>query len=388
MTRWLTIALLLVAGMGHAVTYYVQPGIGADINLGTSAGAGNSWATTQKALDDADDGDEVRLCPSGTETTAVVIDADTQIGAIDSRIEFTSYNSAGTVQTDGYTIQASGAIAAIINFASGAAGYSTWTGVVFDGNKPGNATSCIVAADPTTGLVFERCELMNATSYGFDNDAGGTTSLQSPTFIDCEIHDNDSHGIFPRSANDAQIEASGCDFYDNGGAGLWVNGTQLRLYFCKFWGNTLEGLLADRYVDVGEIIGCTFDDNGNDGIEFTGADPIGFSVVIRNCAFTRNGAYGIRYATFYTLWSVNDYNFFGSGADVNTSGETDLGTTPGTNNQAGVAGYVDADNGDFQPGTGSNLIGNGMAGSDIGAVAHADGGGGTAYRPRMRIHGN
>src|SRR3990167_8766585 len=90
-------------------TYYVEPGIGADVNLGTSQGAGNSWATLQKAADTAVAGDTCKLI--GTETLTAICDFDINSGSVASGlIKFIGVNSSDVNDGTMYVVDGNSAV--------------------------------------------------------------------------------------------------------------------------------------------------------------------------------------------------------------------------------------------------------------------------------------
>jgi hypothetical protein len=120
-------------------TYYLDPVSGDNVNAGTSFGA--AWATLQYALDTAVAGDIVRMCNTGTESTAVQVDADTNAGSADLQIHFVAADSSGNIDdTETYTLQASSAITALLRITTGSGGLQ-FRGLVLDGNS--NATYCL-----------------------------------------------------------------------------------------------------------------------------------------------------------------------------------------------------------------------------------------------------
>jgi hypothetical protein len=365
MRRLILIALLIAAGMAQATTYYVQPGTGNDGNLGTSAGAGNSWATTQKALDTVIAGDDVRLCQSATETTTAQVDADGTTGTDASPILFHSYNSDGTTQTDGYTLQATASITSLMDVAA-ITNYH-FVGIKFDANS--NATSaCYLSNSGAAENTFDACEFYNANSNGLLQN---TTEFN--TFVECHFYDNGASGVASLAVNRGVCSFIGGSAHDNTTHGVSVDDNFLISNMIAY-DNTSDGFHLDARNAFSEIKNCVAYNNTNgDGIALTN-QPMA-SVV--GCAMGKNGGYGLS-VDGGEDYTYIDYNWYGSGADVNTSGETDVsGGTPGRNNQTGVAGFADAGSGDFTPGTGSPLIGNGVNDGNIGAVAHADGGSGT-----------
>jgi hypothetical protein len=127
------------------------------------------------------------------------------------------------------------------------------------------------------------------------------------------------------------------------------------------------------------ISSCVFYSNGGDGLNL---DEDCNEIAVHESVFLSNGAYGINFNSSTTILPSSwlDYNSYFN----NTSGATDL-ATPGTANSTADPEFVDAAGGDFTPGAGSPLIGTGVAGNNIGVVAHAEGGGGGG--PVRRIGG-
>ena len=71
-------------------TYYVDTAVGDDANAGTSEGAGNAWATIDKAMNTVAAGDKVWVKASGTYDENGNIDT---AGSLLSPIEFEGYSS-------------------------------------------------------------------------------------------------------------------------------------------------------------------------------------------------------------------------------------------------------------------------------------------------------
>ncbi len=142
--------------------YYVDPSGGNDANTGLSFA--QAYLTTQKALDVAVADSQIFLCQTATETTAVIIDADTNVGGVVTPVEFISYNATGTAELDGYILQASAAITAVLEL-SATPDYLKFKGVIFDANS--NATYALYNnVDTALFPTFTRCSFINATSHG------------------------------------------------------------------------------------------------------------------------------------------------------------------------------------------------------------------------------
>ena len=125
-------------------------------------------------------------------------------------------------------------------------------------------------------------------------------------------------------------------------------------------------------------MGNTVYGNGSHGIEMQNYAGDGTPIAnlhLWNNTCVDNGGYGFYWGTASpTVDLLMDYNH----THNNTSGVTDrTGGLPGDNNVTGDPLFTSTTDGseDFTPLTGSPLIGAGVRGAMIGAVAHADGGG-------------
>lgn len=344
-------------------TYYVDPVSGSNGNAGTSLGA--AWATTQYALDNAVAGDTVRLCATGIESTAVQIDADTNAGTYNNRIEFKAANASGVIDGTRYVIRASASIANGLLVPTPAASSLVWSDVDFDAN--GNAARCVYngnANDHLNGLQFNRCRFMNATGNGVYY--GGT---QLVVFVWCRFTENGGNG-HETIGGRGPSAFSYCSFDNNAGRGVVVQ-TGNGYEHCVFYRNGGDGAYCDSNSTGAAFRHCAFAFNTGDGLElFNNSGRNNYTLV--NSVFLTNGGYGIRYnVTEATRIKVFDGNCFHN----NTSGETDLGVgnTPGTILIAGDPLFMDTGSGteDFRLQATSPLLGAGVGGGDIGALGIA-----------------
>lgn len=355
--------------------YYVRPTNGSDAAAGTSFAT--AFQTTQKALDVADAGDEVRLCAEATESVGTQIDFDMNAGANTTPTAASPMLITGASGTDGsvdgtrYTLQASAAITAILDPNPTYWRHVKWHNTIFDGNS--NATYCVNDAnfnssvdDQTqyfancrftgasyglrwrspSGLELVDCEIDNNTNTGLE----GFFSPVSHFLVGCYIHDNGSHGIHSESGNGLP-KIIGCIFDTNGGSGV----------------NIEVGTIGGHYMIVGNV----FYNNTADGLSFS-TNAINGGVIANN-AFVSNGAYGIDWGAQSKGALYVDYNCYYSNTTNPTS---DGATAPGDNNVTSDPSFTNAASGDFTPGASSPLIQAGILGTNIGAVAHAAGGGG------------
>lgn len=370
-------------------TYYVDPLSGSDGNAGMSFGT--AWATTQKAVDTAVAGDEVRLCNTATETITSRIDFDTNGGNGSSgAIYFVGYNSDGTSEltgTDRYTIQATSSMTSVLDLGYSVADNIHIDGVCIDAN--GNATYGIDcnAGNVASGTVLSRSEVKNATSHGIYIRA-------YINFERCEIHNNGGSGIYPTSVANSRWGISprvtACKIYDNTSHGVGNFGAQgVVITNSLIYGNGGNGIDGSPMTSSGSARCCYMNNTvyGNTG----------HGISIENNAYSSGSANHVQGVMNNTSSGNGGYGFYFGDTDPfrvpgmdynhthgNTSGATDR--TDGLFGSANVTGdplFSDAASDDFQPSAGSPLILAGVHGANIGAMAHAESSGGGSSGPRI-----
>lgn len=334
----------------------------------------------QGACDNVAAGDEIRIWGDGTYNIGTQVDVDITAGLTDNRIDVNGANATGTVDGTQATLQASAAINSILS-PEAAADFYVWRYLILDGNS--NAAHCV--DDDSWGSEchsWYRCDFKNANSDGFysrsnlyrfvrcnafSNGGDGFDGYGDTEYIYCTAHDNAANGIYHSSVGgNVKIIDSVC--YDNGADGT--------------------NLVAD--VNNGPvIIGSLFFANTGDGLELSGDAED--AATILNSSFCDNGGYGIKFnaGAEYVICDWNHYH-------NNTSGETDLAATPGSNNQTGDPQFASVADGseDFTPADASPLDGSGVAAmsnidTTIGAAIATDaaGGGGWGFQRRARTAG-
>lgn len=351
-------------------TYYVRPTNGSDAAAGTSFGA--AFQTTQKALDTAVGGDDIRLCVEATETTSATIDVDNASFTTGECDIYAASASDGSILTDGtrYVIQASATLAnGLIYYQTTTTLRYKWHNIDFDGNS--NAAYCIRCSAHDFGTnKFSRCLIHGSTGPGaaYRCPIGLTNQWQ---FIGCEVYSNSGDGLSATilSGRGATM-AYACNVHDNGGDGMELTDDS-EVISCIVHSNTGHGIhLSNGGADQCMIFNNTVDANGGSGLHIvTGAIN---QWVVGN-SFTNNGAYGINNVdeTYYYVGSNHYYN--------NTTAETNSATTPGVNNSSGDPLYRGS--GDYRFGDGSplqesagNNVNKGALGIDPDDVGAASGG--------------
>lgn len=361
-------------------TYYVRPTNGSDAAAGTSFA--NAWQTTQHAFDNVAAGDEIRLCAEATESVGTKIDYDTTAGTAASPILITGANgSDGSVDGTRYTLQASASITYIVETAPATALHLKFQHIVFDGNA--NATYCVGTGSFNSVLddqvqYFYNCRFTNATSGLRNRNSAGLE------LVDCEIDNHSSNGFEGFFAPGYRM-AVGCYVHDNGGHGFHQeNGGSGsgHIVNCIFDTNTGSGLNIEvAAAPNGVFILNSVFYNNVDGISFsTNSLDGGF---IANNVFMDNSAYGIDWGSQSKGALFVDYNCYYNNTTNPTS---DGATAPGSNNVTSDPSFANAAGGDFTPGSSSPLIQAGVNGANIGAVAHAAGGGGAGVYINASSH--
>lgn len=352
-------------------TYYVRPTNGSDVAAGTTFGA--AFQTTQKALDTAVAGDYIRLCNEATETPSAKIDIDTNAGSSTNPIVVQAGDSTdGTLLTSGhYTISGSSlpATTDLVDY-SLANNY-----IKFDRVRFTAATRDNFIITNTPRIIFRYCRFDNATSDGLYT----TNATTQRTFIaiGCEI---DSNGAYGANVNSLTGRGFGtwiaCSVHDNTSGGLREAFPYVHLIGNVFYDNAGIGITTTNSTSHYWVaFGNTFVLNDGNQVDLQSA-MTGFSVMYNN-VFRSGGAYGVDTATADLEQVVMDYNC----SHNNTSGHIDInsGVLPGANNVTSDPSFeseTDASE-DFEPASGSPLIGAGFPGAlpaggtgyqDIGAL--------------------
>lgn len=218
-------------------TYYVDTAVGDDGNLGTSEGAGNAWATIQKAIDEVAADDKVWVKATGTYSEALDATSATAGGAA-TPIVFEGYTSS-TGDRGLVTVSGGGSLAN---------GYVPITGTnyyVWKGFRWTDYTSDGVDAGAGDHLCFYNCR--------FDNNGA----------IGCQV---DDYCMFLNCTADSNVS----DGFDINGAGM--------ILFCYAASNGGDGFDYQG----GTIMGCVAFSNGANGINISATSGSADNVIIGN----------------------------------------------------------------------------------------------------------
>ena len=329
-------------------TYYVDGAVGNDGNDGLSEGAGNAWATVDKAMDNVAAGDKVWIKASATYSESPAIDT---AGTIVTEIVFEGYTSA----------TGDGGRATIVGMLTDTIATNImycFKNIVFDAN--GANANCTQLG--SSSITWRNCVFKNATSTG-------QTMVFTGCFYECEFLDNGSDG----TALDGASTFVNCKFYRNTVSGIDCAGTVI-CYNCVFFSNgehAIDGGAANGAVIV--VLNCTVDGDSKDtlsGIN-NNASFRGYVVaansIFYDCETGIDSDYGDRDILVYNLLNSNTANYGGDAAGQ--EGEV-TGAPLFTNEVAGA---------DYSLGAGSPARGAGTDYSademDIGAIQVASTGG-------------
>lgn len=292
-------------------TYFVDPVSGSNGNAGTSFAA--AWATVQYALDNCAAGDEIRLCNTGTESISASVDIDAVDGDVNNFISLISYNSTGTAEEHGYTIQASATISTGMFRQTTNFDYYHWRGITFDGNSNADTGFAINSAstDDADYAGWCSCTFKNMTASGAT--IGGT----SPNyFMSCVFEDNGVHGLTAHGASRGKFRAYGCIFRNNTNTGCVCRYLgESYLHNCLAYGNGDDGCQVLNGAQITRWVGNTFADNTRHGLFMNDANQ--FCAASLN-HFVGNGGFGLKQGAANQFVHIHDNNFYG-----NTSGDSD-----------------------------------------------------------------
>ncbi len=362
-------------------TYYVDTAVGNDSNAGTSPGSGNAWATLGKAASVAIYGDKVNVKASGTYTITSGVTFDSTDSVPNSApLLVEGYT---TTPGDGGQVTVSTSNAITMLTANSGAANIRFANFILDGTD--NALIGVVGANTGRGgslwnTLIKRCCTKGVSTNAMalrlvrvtDMKSGATCAFDvgQVAVADCCIADtNPCHG-WSMGGNNTSVQLHNCIAAANKGG--------------SYIGFNMDGALENSVCE-----GLVAYDNGSHGFAGNGTYQ---AVHITNSVFALNGGYGLILNYSQQLQADFDYNAFGTGGQVNTSGARS-NATAGTNdttfsgdpfaNYAGLAsatGILDALACFLPNATASAGAALRAAGSpqyrDIGAVQHQDTGGG------------
>jgi Periplasmic copper-binding protein (NosD) len=233
------------------------------------------------------------------------------------------------------TILSTGAITAL-TFTGGGGRIEN---LIFDGNTRTGTIGIAFNGDYQNSAI--NCQVKNQSSYGVYLQGGDNASI-----IGIDVSGCGAAGILSTTPN-ASID--GCKSHANAGAGIMVTGScsiKNSTIYANTGSSAYHGILVGFVIPI-EIVGCTIDGNGGDGIQLT--NYLIHNGILNNI-LTRNGGYGINTAAMSPAGvdAAIDYNWFGTGSMANTSGARNI-ILAGAHDLSGDPQYNNAGAGDFTP---------------------------------------
>ena len=273
-------------------TYYVDGAVGSDGNLGTSEGAGNAWATIDKAMNTVAAGDHVYVKASVNYNELATIDT---VGNSTAAILFSGYST--TPGDNGMvTIDAQSTRDHCIDTALTTSIYYLFENFVFTNGVSHNFEG-VLSAD---SISFYNCRFSNSGGYGVRGDNWWK-------FINCEFLNN-TQGPCDM---DTDTDFVACVFHGNGNYPVAANA---EFYRCQFSGRDANDLACYQALNV---LACTFDGEGGTGdlIE----QPNGFSMLVDNILYNTTGN-AVGNTSPPQVYGLSAYNLFGNvGAKYQTA---------------------------------------------------------------------
>ena len=310
-------------------TYYVDTAVGNDSNAGTSEGAGNAWATIDKAMNTVAASDKVWVKASGNYNETATIDT---VGAITTPITFEGYSSTtgdyGKVTIDGQSTRAS-----CLTGATNATYY------IFKNFKFINGTGAGVSLASADNVSFFNCEFNSNGGAGIDID-------NNCLFINCVAASNGADGLEP----DSNTTLIGCVLHSNTLSNLNAAAAYL-IYRCVSYA---PGSSSDCFdvPFINNAIGNTADgENSSDGWTINSdTTPVFIDNIIYDCGTGVLFSASLQEATNtfvgYNLINSNTTDYSGT-----TSGELFA-----IKDVTGAPAFTDEANDDYTLGAGSSAI--------------------------------
>jgi hypothetical protein len=336
--------------------YYVDGAVGNDGNAGTSEGAGNAWATIDKAMNTIAAGEKCWVKASATYTETAHVDT---AGGIATWITFEGYTATpgdgGQATIDGESTRATGL---------DEGGVLSSIYYIFKNFRFTGHTGDGVDVNSMFYIMFVNCR--------FDNNSTGCDPGNNIGFIDCQFDTNSVDGC--EESTDAKYV--GCLAYNNTDIGIELGAGGAATY-CVFYGNgssaTVEGGL--RIGSWGQVSHCTFDGDNSAtklGIYSTAWNWVVFNNIFYDCHIGFRG----------TNSGYEGYNDFNSYIDCTTDVSN---VTAGSNSLTGQSGdpFTDSAGRDYtlaSTSEGESDVGrdynDATSGADMGAQQLSQAGGG------------
>ena len=314
----------------------------------TGDSVANAWDTVQYAFDKiadgtVNDGDEIRICKTGADATHYAIGTALNPAWDNKEVTITGANASGLVDNTQVTLTATASITAIIDIGATKCERMVWANLHFDGDD--TSTYCVNSAVNNHYQKWLNCRFSQATSHGmkklgnywdfincrFDNNGGDGARLDATsfdTYYKCLFDNNAAAGVDTVTENAFRHKWFECVFYNNGAGGGDLNGAG------------------------GVIVNCTFDSNGEHGLEDRGSSIQTFR---SGNIYSNNTLAGVNYWTntdsiaFNELFYNNRHDTEDTSANADGIGELGhiINYTPhhANNNPE----YADAANFDFTP---------------------------------------
>jgi hypothetical protein len=322
-------------------TYYVDGAVGNDANAGTSEGAGNAWATIQKALDNVSSSDKVWVKSSATYNEALTTST---AGLAAGPIVFEGYDS--STGDEGVAVN-DGTIGSLVNGWTPIAGtnYYVWKNFQFtnfSGTAFGSAAGDWVvayrirASNSGSGISLDQnnevlaCHADNNSGDGFFIGAFGT-------LVTC-ISQNNSGVGFEATGGMAVVN---CLAYENSGNGInWI-------------GANAYGLFVNNTI-------VAFSGSGQSGLYLNPSSSSNKWLCINNTVsgYSGVGGFGIETSAIMERALIFNNNVFDCAFNYQGGSDQGGGTTSDPS-------FVDAGSDDYTPDSGSPLIAAGLDLSDV-----------------------
>ena len=357
-------------------TYYVDPVSGNNSNAGTSFAL--AFATTAKAESVVAAGDTVRLCATGTESlTSTNTIALSTNGTVAANITWQGYNNTGTSPLTGtnyYTISGSGMSASTDILSSAGVQYRNINNVAFTASK---RNIIGVTGDSGYSVQFNNCSFTAPGTNVVATTSGSNGT--GVTFFSCVMTGGGSGGSTVALSSNANrngctligctVTAFGTVMFPSGIEG--GNGSES--YIGNIFANNNIVMGPNIYNAASQVTNNVFYNN-TVAMYISDRSSAARFYYITNNTFVNNTTAFLASAS-NNCFVLEDYNHLnGNGTNYNGAG-----LVAGAHDISGAPLFNNAGSLDFRLKSGSPLIGNGIAGSNIAGLQQmpSSSGGGT-----------